>query len=129
MLWIALGLLAFTAFLVYIINQQGRWSMVDGARPPTPIQSSLAQPILTYGQHLEQLKLAAFWPHGSAHDPIYQMAWGSLHAVLYDSSGFFVFSNGIVFTLFATFLLPLWTLSFATEGLGPNGKPRICCGF
>ena len=31
MLWIALGLLAFTAFLVYIINQQGRDSLLASA--------------------------------------------------------------------------------------------------
>src|SRR5262249_59830427 len=34
------------------------------------------------------------------------------------SSGFFVFSNWVVFSVFTTFLLPLWSLSFATEGLG-----------
>src|SRR5262249_14671092 len=33
-------------------------------------------------------------------------------------SGFYVFSNGVVFTLFTTFLLPIWCLSFATEALG-----------
>jgi ABC-2 type transport system permease protein len=38
--------------------------------------------------------------------------------VVFDASGFFVFSNRIVFFLFTTFLMPLWTLSFATEGLG-----------
>jgi ABC-2 type transport system permease protein len=115
MLWIALGLLAFTAFLVYIINQQGRWSMVEWRYRPTG---------MTYAQHLEILKLAAFWPHGSANDAVYQMTWGSLQSVLYSGSGFFVFSNGIVFTLFATFLLPLWTLSFATEGLGREREAK-----
>jgi ABC-type transport system involved in multi-copper enzyme maturation permease subunit len=52
------------------------------------------------------------------------MVSASWHTVLYDASGFFVFSNGIVFTLFATFLLPLWSLSFATEGLGREREAR-----
>ncbi len=35
-----------------------------------------------------------------------------------DQSGFLVFSRWIVFSIFLTFLLPLWSLSFATEALG-----------
>ena len=35
-----------------------------------------------------------------------------------QASGFFVFSEYAVFMLFTTFLLPLWSVAFATEGLG-----------
>jgi hypothetical protein len=109
MLWIALGLLAFTAFLVYIVQQQGRWSMVQWRYRPTG---------LTYAEHVDIFRVGAFWPQGAASGAVQQLTWSALDNVLYAGSGFFVFSNGIVFTLFSTFLLPLWTLSFATEGLG-----------
>jgi ABC-type transport system involved in multi-copper enzyme maturation permease subunit len=33
-------------------------------------------------------------------------------------SDFYVFSNWIVFSIFVAFLLPIWSLSFATEALG-----------
>jgi hypothetical protein len=110
MLWIALGLLTFTAFLVHIIERQGRWSMVEWRYP--------ARAGMSYGQYLDWVERAGLALRDPAHMAAHTMVWAALHAVLYDSSGFFVFSNGIVFTLFATFLLPLWSLSFATEGLG-----------
>src|SRR5262249_11766294 len=39
-------------------------------------------------------------------------------------TGFVRFSNQIVFTMFTTFLLPLWCLTFATEGLGREREGR-----
>ena len=33
-------------------------------------------------------------------------------------SGFYVFSTWIVFSIFLSFLLPMWSLSFATETIG-----------
>ncbi len=39
-------------------------------------------------------------------------------------SGFYVFSNWIVFSVFVGFLLPIWSLSFATEALGGEREGR-----
>src|SRR5207249_6283590 len=50
-------------------------------------------------------------------DPV-QLAVGGACDAAVQKSGFFVFSNWIVFSIFTTFLMPLWSLSFATEGLG-----------
>jgi ABC-type transport system involved in multi-copper enzyme maturation permease subunit len=47
-----------------------------------------------------------------------QLTVGALNAAITEGSGFFVFSEWVAFNLFATFLLPLWTTAFATEGLG-----------
>jgi ABC-2 type transport system permease protein len=115
MLWIALGLLAFTAFLVYIIEQQGRWSMKEWHYP------GRAGP--KYSEFLSQGELLGLLPWDPAQNAVHNMVWPSFRKTL-ASSGFFVFSNSIVFTLFATFLLPLWTLSFATEGLGRERESR-----
>jgi ABC-type transport system involved in multi-copper enzyme maturation permease subunit len=35
-----------------------------------------------------------------------------------NESGFFVFTNWVVYSVFLSFLLPIWSLSFATEALG-----------
>src|SRR5262249_13008518 len=47
-----------------------------------------------------------------------QMVVSAARVVIFEASGFFVFSEWIVFSLFTTFLLPMWSVSFATEGLG-----------
>ncbi len=116
MVWIALALLAFAAFVVYVVARQGRWSMVEWRYPTRQGPS--------YGQYLAQVEIVSALPWGPADAAGQQMGWAALHAALYDGTGFFVFSNGIVFTLFATFLLPLWSLSFATEGLGREREAR-----
>jgi len=41
---------------------------------------------------------------------------GSCHPVMHES-GFIVFSS-VIFSIFLSFLLPIWSLSFATEALG-----------
>jgi ABC-type transport system involved in multi-copper enzyme maturation permease subunit len=41
-----------------------------------------------------------------------------------DRSGFMVFSSWIVFSVFLSFLLPMWSLSFATEALGGDRESR-----
>jgi hypothetical protein len=43
---------------------------------------------------------------------------------LLERSDFFVFSNWVVFAIFAGFLLPIWSLSFATEALGGEREGR-----
>jgi ABC-2 type transport system permease protein len=110
MVWIALGLLGLLALIVWINTQRGRWSMSHWRFPP--------RSGLPYSTHLHHVELLGRLPLDAAGHAAHQMSWGSLHAVLYQGSGFFVFSNWIVFSIFTTFLLPLWTLSFATEGLG-----------
>lgn len=41
-----------------------------------------------------------------------------------NGSGFTVFSNWIVFSIFLSFLMPIWSLSFATEALGGEREGR-----
>ncbi len=111
LVWIALGLLVCTAFLVALMNSGGRWSMSYRRFPDR------AGP--TYQEVLERVEwLTAASPLSPAGSAGPWAAAGSFRAVLDHASGFFVFSNVVVFSLFTTFLLPLWSLSFATEGLG-----------
>ncbi len=108
---IALGLLAFTIFLVALLTAGERWSM--GYRRFPNRSGPSYQEVL---ERLEWLTVASSLAPATGAGP--WAATGSFRAVLDNASGLFVFSNVVVFALFTTFLLPLLSLSFATEGLG-----------
>jgi ABC-type transport system involved in multi-copper enzyme maturation permease subunit len=48
---------------------------------------------------------------------------GSVGAAM-DHSAFLIFSRWVVFAIFQSFLLPLWTLSFATDAIGNERESR-----
>src|SRR5206468_7046090 len=58
------------------------------------------------------------------HGPVEQAAVAASSAVL-ATSDFRIFSRGIVFTIFLSFLMPLWSLSFATQALGGDRESRV----
>jgi ABC-2 type transport system permease protein len=110
MLWVSLGMLGVSALLVQFNTAHNRWNLGHRRSPP--------RTGATYAQHLTNLELVgqAPWPAPTAAMQFAVVAsWVTVAQV---TSGLALFSNWIVFSLFATFLLPLWTLSFATEGLG-----------
>ncbi len=110
MLWIALLLLGLTMFIVSINTSGGRWSMAHWTHPRGKGP--------TYAQHIEQLAQIAALPWPSQEAMMQQMTQSAFDVAVNRGSGFVVFSRWVVFSLFTTFLLPLWTTSFATEGLG-----------
>lgn len=140
MIWISLGLLA-CSFLVILATTHSPRILGTGAdakktMPWSERHITLAQAAgsnrwtmrhyrfprrtgETYEVLLGNVELAQ---RGLPWDPcsnaVAAAATASMRATLEESTGFFVFSNTIVFNLFTTFLLPLWSLSFATEGLG-----------
>lgn len=183
MVWIALGLLAFTAIVIGLNTVAGRWNMghwrwwwlapspfaVSGSEH-APWQPTL-QPehlgllgvapdagfpgalpwgflrlssgdtwarnqlytlgslrpryvVLTYeetAQGLERMPGVTGWsPEAIA----LQSAVAGASRALLDRSGFLVFSNWIVFSVFLSFLLPIWSISFATEALGGDREAR-----
>jgi ABC-type transport system involved in multi-copper enzyme maturation permease subunit len=94
MVWVALGLLAFSSLLVAFLNLSGqllprrwlRFAMLTVSANALPDRWSL---------------FGSFWL-----------------IVPPPSTPFIVYTQGIVLGLFLGFLLPMWTLSFATEALG-----------
>jgi ABC-2 type transport system permease protein len=106
--WIALGLLAFATVVVVLNTAGGRWTMAHwrffGRQGPTHqewvAQSEAVTPLLS--------------PGGKAITNAYFAA----HSAILKESDFLVFTRWFVFLLFLSFLLPLWSLSFATEALG-----------
>jgi len=110
MLWISLGLLGLTFGLVLLFTQNERWTMGHWRHPrgSGPHYSELVETLANIGRMP--------WPEGGAAGE--QMSAAALYAAIQEGSGFFVFSEWVVFNVFTTFLLPLWSIGFATEGLG-----------
>lgn len=110
MIWVSLGLLAFMMFVVYVNTQADRWGMWHWQSPP--------RSGILLADHLLAAELLITGLPGPASANALSIATVAALAATLERSGFFVFSNWVVFSTFATFLLPLWSLSFATDALG-----------
>ena len=166
MVWIAVGLLAFTAAIVTVNTVGGWWDMHNwrtagavlggGPPPPPPLPDENVRSLLlglprvpgvgavefaalgamhvlhdnpppftppppqrrklsTSLDHTEAVLLALPRPPGV---PALDLAAAEAAQSLLDQSPFLVFTNNFIFTVFLPFLLPLLSLSFATEALG-----------
>jgi ABC-type transport system involved in multi-copper enzyme maturation permease subunit len=115
MVWIALILLALTTSIVGVNTAANRWGM-NHWRSPRGTGLTFEQWWLAELWHTREIPS---WIPPSVPDAVL----GAWQAVL-ERSGFFVFSNWIVFSVFLSFLLPIWSLSFATEALGGEQESR-----
>lgn len=110
MVWIALILLGFTTAVIAVQTAANRWGM-DHWRMPRRVGP-------TFNQYLIQLQdVQHAWPWNPQ---VMMMNEGFLAAAqtTLAHSGFYVFANWVVYSVFLSFLLPIWSLSFATEALG-----------
>jgi ABC-type transport system involved in multi-copper enzyme maturation permease subunit len=111
MVWIALGLLALA--LAYVLLQtrasgweKSNWRWPRGSGP-------------TYQEYLGALTAVhAFYPAPPV--AAFVLASGGL----LQGTGFVNFSNSVIFAGFVSFLLPVWSLSFATEAIGGERETR-----
>ncbi len=107
--WMALGLLAFAAVFVGLNTARDRWDMNNWRQPRR------GGP--TYRQWLKVTE-AALPPSGLT-GPMHTGFVAAYAAALeHGRLEFVVFSRAVVFSVFVSFLLPLWSLSFATEAVG-----------
>jgi ABC-2 type transport system permease protein len=117
MVWISLGLLLLTMVVVWINTAQDRWGM-NHWRSPHGRGPTLPQWLLVWQ--------TTSW-RAAVPDPV---AGGITDGVvaacraIIETSGFYVFSRFLVFSVFISFLLPLWSLSFATEALAGEREER-----
>jgi hypothetical protein len=110
MVGIALMLLAFAVLLVAVNTRLGVWSMWRWREP--------YRAGLTFPQHADRAQiLFGVISRGPADPALPAALLGSCRAILHQS-GFMVFTRYVIFSIFLSFLLPLWSLSFATEALG-----------
>jgi hypothetical protein len=110
MTWIALGLLAFSVGLVAVFTAGGRWDMGQWRS----WRRGWATHQQFTGEMQAVLTLAGRAPDGGAVPAAVLGAGRELMA----HSDVLLFSRVAVFAVFVSFLLPLWSLSFATETFG-----------
>ncbi len=109
MVVVSLGLLGLSAFLVHLNTSNDRWSMAYWRLPRSPV---------TYAEVVELFEKVGAVPLPAPAEGLHFAITGAYRAIVFDASGSVIFSRWIVFSLFATLLMPLWSLSFATEALG-----------
>jgi ABC-2 type transport system permease protein len=142
MVWIALALLTLTATMVGLNTLADGWSMKDrrwywaASPPPAPgdvkgkIRTEIRKPDrpemlrLTFAETargMQALPHLAPWPPVAAaiETGIANCCWE-----LIARSDFYVFSTFVVFSVFVGFLLPIWSLSFATEAIAGEREGR-----
>ena len=139
MVWIALGLLGLV--LVNILGGQ-----FFAARNASAYQPQLLGPAATEARYGELWALFS-WRHPRRVGPTYgdisidlialgetaplapeaaaiQRAVAASYEAILQTSQFQMFARWVLFSLFLSFLLPIWSLSFATEALGGEREAR-----
>jgi hypothetical protein len=102
MVWIALGLLAFVAAMTAVATAADQW------RQPRYRRISAQR----------QVVLDVVWPGTAAQAHADALFAAGRAAVETDESALQVFARWFLVPIFLTYLLPLWSLSFATEAIG-----------
>jgi len=115
MVWIALILMAINVGIVLSITQFGSWTQTDN-RPRRRAP--------TYRQSVERLVAPRTVLGGNPMAGAVQDAVSASVSAALQTSGFRIFTVNVIFAVFQQFLLPLWTLSFATDALGREREGR-----
>jgi ABC-type transport system involved in multi-copper enzyme maturation permease subunit len=110
MVWVALGLLGLTLFLVALSTRMGVYNRAFERWPEERGRFHV--------HHLNDLTAITSLEWQPPASNVWAMSLGAYRTALYDGSSFYVFSRWVVFEIVATFLLPLWTIAFAIEGIG-----------
>src|SRR5258706_5251339 len=109
MVWVALGLLGVATLFVGLNTRAGSWNLIDRRARAL---------VVTYRETLHKLTgLEGVLGRSEPATAIHLAVLGATRAAL-EESAVFVFSRWVVFAIFLSFLLPIWTLSFDTDALG-----------
>jgi ABC-2 type transport system permease protein len=123
MVGIALGLLVLTASVVGLTTYAGRGGMEmwQWRWPPPPHPTIMR---LTFEQTVQGMELLPRIVPGPTPAAALQDAVSGASAIALKGSRFYLLSTWLVFSIFLGFLLPILTLSFATEALGGERETR-----
>jgi hypothetical protein len=142
MVWIALGLLAFAVGEILVSRYfatrrgaqhreyplgraatQARYGDIWSLNWRTVRRDTAFHP-MSYGDASLELELRGsplpLRPEAAA---VERMTMAAFEAIL-EASPFQIFVRNVIFSLFVSFLLPVWSLSFATEALGGEREHR-----
>ncbi|HLN31927.1 MAG TPA: ABC transporter permease [Gemmataceae bacterium] len=143
MVWIALALLTLITTVVGLVTLAGRvgmeewrWTWVGGNQPlrinpqekaGPPVREPPIPPHYVRLSYAETAQGMQVLPHAipmpSSAAALQDAVAGATRIAL-ARSRFYLFSNWVVFSVFVGFLLPIWSLSFATEALGGEREGR-----
>ncbi len=112
MVWIAVVLLGLATAVVGLNTLGQRWEMAHWRYPRR------GGP--TFAAWVDMVRALPMGPSAAA----VQNAYAGASRVLLRQTGFYVFANGVVFSVFLSFLLPIWSLSFATHAIGGEREAR-----
>ena len=115
MVAVALALLGLAVLFVSLVTATGSWKLTD--RRPRPRDP-------TYRQTVELVIMLQVPQAGNLAASSLELAVAGSVGTALDHSAFLVFSRWVVFAIFQSFLLPLWTLSFATDAIGNERESR-----
>jgi ABC-2 type transport system permease protein len=139
MVWIALWLLVLTTTIILFNTSRGRWSMgyypYEWANPefkkwrekhrrediPPEIPARIVQSHLQASRNMALVTQSLPW---SPEVGGLFTAMTTAYRRALDESGIYVFVRWVVYSIFVSFLLPIWSLSFATEALGGERESR-----
>jgi hypothetical protein len=144
MVWIALALLGVMATVVAMISASAGWGMgsrhwrwVEPPFAPAPFRGPSSLPVqstyapwpphevrLTYQETVWGMEIMAKLVPWSPSATMIQEGISHASQLALKRSDFYVYSNWVVFLIFVGFLLPIWSLSFATEALGGEREGR-----
>jgi hypothetical protein len=128
MVLIALALMLFTAAVVGLITRFGNWGM-HHRRHPFRVGFNYAQWVEVVQAETDGV------PHAPGATGIQTAILGACRMILSPTArddqnrllgitAFQVFSQWVVFLIFVSFLLPLWSLSFSTEAIGGDRESQ-----
>ncbi len=130
---VSLGLLGLVALLVHLNTRFDRWSMKHWRVPVTLAKGSKGVAPPTERVPLGEVLLAVAVPSELPLSPettaVSYAIVSAVGAVVHDAAGPRIFTASIVVGMLASFLLPLWTLTFATESLGRARETRTLTWF
>jgi ABC-type transport system involved in multi-copper enzyme maturation permease subunit len=112
LVWIALTLLALMTAVVGLNTLADRWTM-NHWRYPRRVG-------LTYESWIDVVRAVPQSPAATA----YENGFLAASQAILANSGFYIFGTWVIFGVFLSFLLPIWSLSFATDALGGEREAR-----
>lgn len=131
--FVSLGLLALVAVLVHLNTRFERWTMARWRVSVTVPSADSRKPNTTERMALGDVLTAVTMPSRLPLRPdaaaIELAVSASLRAAFIDAAGPRIFTSSVVVGMLASFLMPLWTLTFANETLGRARENRTLTWF
>lgn len=127
MLAVSIALLGIVGLLIHLNTRMERWTMLHWRMTVPSATNKLKDSTPVRAPLREVLRMAAtpdLLPLSPGLRGVDTAVVGAVAALAHDAAGPRLFTGAIVVGLLASFLMPLWSLTFATETLGRAREDR-----